>query len=68
MDASLFEYWGAIVGGFVVFGVWIAWRQYRTRKPATRNTVTGGNRNKQSGGGGDTVNTVENGDNNDQSG
>ncbi|WP_143529944.1 hypothetical protein [Salibaculum halophilum] len=61
--------WWVIAGVLVaVFGVWIAWRQYRAAKPKTENTILGGNRNRQSGGDGDTVNTIRHGDDNDQSG
>ena len=68
MEHSILDYWQAIVGAAVVFGVWIAWRQYRAGKPKTENTIVGGNRNRQSGGDGDTVNTIRHGDHNDQSG
>ena len=68
MTYTIFDYWQAIVGLVAVIGVWIAWRQYKSRGPKTENTIVGGNRNVQSGGEGDTVNTVKIGDDNDQRG
>ncbi len=68
MAQSILDYWQAIVGLVAVFGVWIAWRQYKTRRPRTENIIVGGNRNTQSGGDGDTVNTIREGNDNDQSG
>lgn len=68
MAQSIFDYWQAFVGLIVVIGVWIAWRQYRSRRPKTENTIVGGNRNTQTGGDGDTVNTIRHGDDNDQKG
>ena len=60
----------AIITGAIaaLFGVWIAWRQYRSRSSKTENTIVGGNRNAQTGGDGDTVNTIRQGDDNEQSG
>ena len=68
MTQTILDYWQAIVGLVAVIGVWITWRQYKARGPKTENTIVGGNRNLQSGGAGETVNTVKNGDDNDQSG
>lgn len=68
MDQPILDYWQAIVGLFVVLGVWIAWRQYKARRPKTENTIVDGNRNTQSGVEGETVNTVKHGDDNDQRG
>ncbi|WP_139246417.1 hypothetical protein [Thalassovita taeanensis] len=51
MQGSVWDYWQAIVGLVAVLGVWIAWRQFRAAGPKTRNEITGGSRNTQSGGG-----------------
>ena len=68
MQGSIFDYWQAIVGLIAVFGVWIAWRQWRKAKPDTTNIADGSSRVKQSGDLGTTHNEVRNSDDVDQSG
>ncbi len=68
MDGSIFDYWQAIVGLIAIVGVWIAWRQFRSGKKLTENNIRNGHRNKQQGGSGKTSNTIEGGNDNEQSG
>ena len=65
MSGSILDYWQAFVGLIAVFGVYITWRSTRTK---TKNTITHGNRNTQTGGMGTTENTITHGDDNSQSG
>lgn len=63
-----FEWWQALVGLVVMFGVWIAWRQYKSRKPDTTNIAQGSSRVKQSGGNGTTRNEARDSEDVDQAG
>jgi len=40
MEGSIWDYWQAIVGLVAVIGVWIAWRQFKDRKPANKTKVS----------------------------
>ena len=68
MQGSTFDYWQAIVGLIAVIGVYIAWRQFKSTGPKTRNEITHGSRNKQTGGTGPTENRIDHGDDNEQKG
>lgn len=68
MDGSIFDYWQAIVGVFAIIGVYFAYRQFKSSGPKTQNDITGGSRNTQTGGDGETVNRIKDGNDNQQSG